>query len=405
MSAASVPPAPAPSPALDSPAGGALNLIFTTLPALLRLTCGLAGAAVALSVRTPPVRVPLLLAVVVVLTAWSVWYAVRALRRGIDGPLVLGDVTLTTATCLLIPWLVAPEVLPGEGSWVAVLASTTVINAQASTAARLSIPAGLLVTAGYATGATWAGQPGEARAHVATLLVQITCTAMMATLMRRRIGRADRAFGDYQRVRREAVVARTAREVERRHNRDLHDTVLATLTMVGLGAVPQGSPALRERCADDLRTLSGSVEPTGGAGADRDDPSRGRDDRASGLDDRLRGLLDRLPELSVTARLSPCRVPPEVAEALTASTWAALSNVARHAPAARTTLSLTCTTVGAVVEVADDGPGFDPAEVPVHRYGLRESVRGRTESVGGRVEVHSRPGSGTRIRLEWPDVG
>ena len=40
----------APPPVLDSPAGGALSLIFTTLPALLRLTCGLAGAAVALSV-------------------------------------------------------------------------------------------------------------------------------------------------------------------------------------------------------------------------------------------------------------------------------------------------------------------------------------------------------------------
>ena len=46
---------------LDRPAGGAFHLIFTTLPALLRLTCGLVGAVIALAVRTPPVRVSLLL--------------------------------------------------------------------------------------------------------------------------------------------------------------------------------------------------------------------------------------------------------------------------------------------------------------------------------------------------------
>ena len=41
---------------LDNPAGGAFALIFTRMPALLRLTCGLVGAVVALSVRTPPVE-------------------------------------------------------------------------------------------------------------------------------------------------------------------------------------------------------------------------------------------------------------------------------------------------------------------------------------------------------------
>ena len=57
-----------------------------------------------------------------------------------------------------------------------------------------------------------------------------------------------------------------------------------------------------------------------------------------------------------------------------------------------------------VVEVADDGPGFDPATVPAHRYGLRESIHGRMATVGGRAEVTSAPGAGTRIRLEWPGV-
>lgn len=380
-----------PPSASDRPAGGAFTLVFTTLPALLRLTCGLVGAVIALAVRTPPVRVALLVPLVAALTAWSVWYAARALRRGVTGPLVAGDVALTTAACLLVPWLVAPEVLPGEGSWIAILASTTVINAQATAPARWSVPAGLLVTAGYVLGTATAGNPVEARAHAATLLVQTGCTALVTAVMRRRIGRADRAFADYQRLARAAVVARAAREAECRQNRDLHDTVLATLTMVGLGAVAGPSAALRDRCAADLHTLAALADA-------RSAPAAG----PTALDDRLRAVLVRVPELPVRATLAPCAVPAEVAEALAESAAAALSNVIRHAPGANVTLGLARVGDAVVVEVADDGPGFDPATVPPHRYGLRESIRGRMAVVGGRAEVTSAPGAGTTIRLGWP---
>lgn len=383
-----------PPAVLDSPAGGALSLIFATLPALLRLTCGLVGAVVAVSVRTPPVRVELLLPAVAVLTAWSVWYAARALRGGVTPLLVAGDVALTTATCLLIPHLVAPEVLPGEGSWIAVLASTTVINTQVTAPARWSVPAALVVTAAYAAGAHGAGNPREATAHAATLLVQTGCTAAMSTVMRRRIGRADRAFAAHQRLVGEALAARTARESERRQNRDLHDTVLGTLTMVGLGAVPGPSAALRRRCAADLRTLAALADARA-VPADGPVP----------LDERLRSVRDRLPELPLDTDLTPCAVPPAVAEAMAASVYAALSNVVRHAPGAAAALRLTPYGGGVVVEVVDDGPGFDPAAVPPHRYGLRESVRGRMTAVGGSVRIDSAPGAGTRIRLEWPGVG
>ncbi|MBQ1045817.1 MULTISPECIES: sensor histidine kinase [unclassified Micromonospora] len=389
MPVAAAMPLSRPSPA--RPAGDAFGLIFTTTPALLRLTCGLVSAVVALSVRTPPVRVALLIPAVVVLTAWSVWYAWRAFRHGIDGPLVTGDVALTTAAALAVPWLVAPEVLPGEASWIAVLASSTVINAQATAPARWSVPAGLLVTAAYVTGATMAGNPVEARAHAGTLLVQTGSTAVMTAVMRRRIGRADAAFADFQRLSHEAVVARAAREAERRHNRDLHDTVLGTLTMVGLGAVPD-STTLRERCAHDLRTLTALAGARSASAADEAD-----------LDERLREVLAGMPGPAVTATLAPCRLPAEVATALADSAAAALANVARHAPGAATSLRLAREGSAVVVEVADDGPGFDPATVPAHRYGLRESIHGRMATVGGRAVVTSAPGAGTRIRLEWSD--
>ncbi|SCG51600.1 sensor histidine kinase [Micromonospora coxensis] len=387
-------PAPTSPPSLpDRPAEGAFHLIFTTLPALLRLTCGLAGAVAALVVRTPPVRTGLLVTVVALLTAWSVLYAVRAFRVGIGAGLVAGDLALTVAACLLMPVLVAPEVLPGEGSWIAVLASTTVINTQATAPARWSVPAGLLVTAGYATGSWAAGDPTEAGAHAATLLGQTGLAALMTWVMRRWIGRADHAFADYQRLRREALVARAAREAERRQNRDLHDTVLSTLTMVGLGAVPDDSPALRRRAAADLRTLVGLV------GDDGTSPTG-----PVSLDAWLRAVVEARTELSPQVELAPCVAPAEVARALADATAAALANVVRHAPDAAVTVRLSRTGETVLVEVVDDGPGFDPATVPTHRYGLRESIRARTAEVGGRAEVTSAPGRGTRIRMEWPYV-
>ncbi|MEV4811580.1 sensor histidine kinase [Micromonospora avicenniae] len=383
-----------PPAVLDSPAGGALSLTFATLPALLRLTCGIVGAVVAVSVRTPPVQAVPLASAAVVLTAWSIWYAVRALRGGVTPAMVAGDVALTTGACLLIPWLVAAEVLPGEGSWIAVLASTTVINTQITAPARWSIPAGLLVAAGYATGAHAAGNPREAVAHTATLLVQVGCAAMMNAVMGRRISRADRAFATHQRLVREALVARTARESERRQNRDLHDTVLGTLTMVGLGAVTGPSAELRRRCAADLRTLAALADARALPG-----------DGPVSLDDRLRAVRDRLPMLPMTVDLAPCTAPAAVADAVAGSVYAALSNVLRHAPGSTAELRLRQAAGGIVVEVSDDGPGFDPATVPPHRYGLRESVRGRMTAIGGSARIVTAPGAGTRVRLEWPGVG
>lgn len=380
---------PAPS---EHPAADALGRLFTTLPIMVRLTCGVAGAAAALAVRTGPVDPTLLVVVVTILTGWSVWFARTGRRTGLTGGLIAVDVTLTVATCLLIPRLVAPEVLPGEVSWVAILASTSVIVAQIALRPRWAVPAGLLVAAAYALGAHLAGNDTEAVMHATTLTVQTGSATALAAVLRRSSRRADRAFAEGQRVARDAVIARTAREAERRQNRDLHDTILSTLTMVGLGAVRSDSALLRERAAADLRTLA-ATEPAA--------------DRPVGLQDRLRGLFARFPDLPVSADLPAATVvaPATVADAVTESAAAALTNVQRHAPGATVRLRLTGAAGGVVVVVTDDGPGFDPARVPPHRYGLRESVRGRMAAAGGRATVDSSPGRGTRITLEWPDAG
>jgi signal transduction histidine kinase len=106
--------------------------------------------------------------------------------------------------------------------------------------------------------------------------------------------------------------------------------------------------------------------------------------------------------LAIDAAIADVAVPAAVGAALAGAVAEALTNVSRHAPDARVRLRAGPAPGGVLVEVADDGPGFDPSRVPAHRLGLRESVVARMRAVGGSAAVASRPGAGTRIMLRWP---
>jgi signal transduction histidine kinase len=79
----------------------------------------------------------------------------------------------------------------------------------------------------------------------------------------------------------------------------------------------------------------------------------------------------------------------------------ALSNVSRHAEAATCRVSLYRTDGGRVLEVDDDGRGFDPAAATGTGQGL-PNLRGRAERLGGQAEIHSIPGQGTRVQVTLP---
>jgi signal transduction histidine kinase len=49
------------------------------------------------------------------------------------------------------------------------------------------------------------------------------------------------------------------------------------------------------------------------------------------------------------------------------------------------------------VFIDDRGPGFDPNAIPPDRRGVRESIIGRMERYGGRVEIRSESGEGTEV--------
>jgi signal transduction histidine kinase len=54
-----------------------------------------------------------------------------------------------------------------------------------------------------------------------------------------------------------------------------------------------------------------------------------------------------------------------------------------------------------VLEIEDDGVGFDPGQVPAGHLGVR-TMGDRVEQVGGTLEIRSVVGAGTTVRVTVP---
>ncbi len=95
-------------------------------------------------------------------------------------------------------------------------------------------------------------------------------------------------------------------------------------------------------------------------------------------------------------------LPPEVQAQLIRILQETLSNIRKHAHAQRVWVSLREWEGDLILEVGDDGQGFDPAEMPeLSQYGLR-GIRERAEFIGADIQITSHPHQGTVVRLRLP---
>jgi len=99
----------------------------------------------------------------------------------------------------------------------------------------------------------------------------------------------------------------------------------------------------------------------------------------------------------------PGRIPVAVAEAVYSAAVQAMVNSLQHAgPAHRRWAVVRGGADDLVVEVGDDGAGFDPDAVPTERLGVRVSILERVASVGGVAVIDTAVGHGTVVSLHWP---
>ena len=93
--------------------------------------------------------------------------------------------------------------------------------------------------------------------------------------------------------------------------------------------------------------------------------------------------------------------PLEAEQALFRVAQEALANVARHSGASKAEVDLHYTAGDLTLTVADDGRGFDPSRGSGGGFGL-QSMRERLVKLGGRINVESEPGGGTRVSAVCP---
>jgi signal transduction histidine kinase len=97
----------------------------------------------------------------------------------------------------------------------------------------------------------------------------------------------------------------------------------------------------------------------------------------------------------------------EVSATLLRIVQEALSNAARHARASRVGVTLSFMGDEVVLDIRDDGTGFDPLALPARSrsggFGL-DGMRARAERIAGSLAVESEPGHGTALSARVPLV-
>jgi signal transduction histidine kinase len=354
----------------------------------LRGGVGLLGAVSAIVGIGGPVSAAWVVPFALGQLVWAGLFVVEVARRGLRTWVLVIDLAVTVTLCLCQLRLVPPVALPAGTSWVAVIASMTVVYAHLAWRPHVAVPVGLVITAAYVAGQ----HDGLAQAGVLTLQNVSTMTLMI--LVRRASAVADRELVSHHRTLREVRIRAAQLTAEREADRRLHDTVLATLTTVGSGGIARSDTMLRARARSDLETvavLGVRLEPETGLVR---------------VDLLLHQVADHLQEeLLVETWLDECVLEDRAADAIVASTTQALANVIRYAQVDRAVVTLVSNPDEIVVSVRDDGVGFVTTDVPSHHMGIRESMHGRMSDVGGRVRVESGPGSGTTVTMWCPRHG
>ncbi len=238
-------------------------------------------------------------------------------------------------------------------------------------------------------------------ALIALELVQIPLAFSLARRLRQR------------QLEREALLreALNASDVERRRiASDLHDGVVQDLagTAFALGGsarrsdLPPDAAQLLDRSGAEVRE---SIKALRSLLVEIYPPNLDEE----GLEVALTDLLARTNARDIASTLDATgldrQMPSDVAGLVYRVAQEALRNVVAHGHATSVTIKVATIGDTAVLDVTDDGVGFNPEDAPesakTGHFGLR-GLTDRVADAGGELKVHSAPGAGTNIHVEVP---
>jgi signal transduction histidine kinase len=208
-------------------------------------------------------------------------------------------------------------------------------------------------------------------------------------------------------ARRQLAEANARHQERSRIARELHDSIsqeLFSLSVLAGGlrrTLPHGSTELTavetmERTAGDtmreMQSLLLALRPV----------ALDEVGLASAIEGVCHAYTERLG-VRVRADLEPVAASPALEHALLRVTQEALANAVRHADADLVTVRLRTDDDRMVLEITDDGRGFDLAARQASGGGLGlRAIHDRVAEHGGQLVIDSAPGAGTRVRASFP---
>lgn len=236
-----------------------------------------------------------------------------------------------------------------------------------------------------------------------TVVMWVTIGAFggwLATSIPRLIRRVDTIGSAYNAER----IASQAESQRRQDARLLHDTALATLTLLAHSGRGVDAQALRAQARDDAHLLRSlrlgeELSPMSSGSYIL---QRGSDFT---LDEGIGAVTERFAGLGLTVNVyggGKANLAPEVREAFLLALGECLENVRRHSGVDSADVTVSIDEQSARLLITDTGHGFDPTAVPAGHLGVQESVVARIHEVGGQARIFSSPGAGTTVILEVP---
>lgn len=294
----------------------------------------------------------------------------------------------------------------------AAVTTIVILTAGAIPAAALALPTTVLAPVGFMAAGVVATSATsllllDSQPVLITILGHVFGWAIAAVLGVIIVAAVPPAVEQIERIGRAHRAERGASELEaqrRQGARLLHDTVLATLTLLahsGVGVAPQ---LLREQAASDarlLRQLRLGETPTPLPGASYS-PEPVED---TTLAETLDAVRRRFGQMGLDVSLHGAgriMLTPHVLDAFLLAVAECLENVRRHAGVADAHVTITEDEYAVRAMVTDAGAGFEVGSIDDGRFGIKESVLGRLAAVGGSARLFSSPGAGTTVLLEVP---
>lgn len=197
-------------------------------------------------------------------------------------------------------------------------------------------------------------------------------------------------------------------EERERIGMDLHDGIIQSIYGVGL-ALESTLHTIEEDPADAKTRIEHSIDSLNQAIRDLRSYILDLRPRQMGNDGLMSGLkrlatefrANSLTEVALTGPEDDLMdLPPSQSLALFHICQEALANAAKHAKAKHVEISLWFTDDRALMEIHDDGKGFDMETQTISIGHGMANMQTRAEAAGGDLDVSSAPGEGTTI-LAW----